>query len=889
MRNYWIKSIICGCAAGLALSFLSGTTGFSVFLENSHAADSESSNSADTSPALVITELTPEVLTDEQTITISGSASGFSGNFSDSQLQVFLTQTPLQSMEEVDSFIDAGTDSSDTGEAESTSFSRTLIANFSVSDFASDVSSTGDQEVDDTADTNVYDQADGSLEFSIQISANSLPYLSWGQWGPFGLEVTLTDSNADGSSTTATIDDVTTLTGRTILLRYSQSVTTTGTGSVATTNIAVLVYEQAGTVDTSTGKANSSVSTVSVRDGVSFAVSPTFLYSSGLNDEQSARRDELLASATDLVVTTAGEADLGLLTAATAALGQDSAAAELLQLAADSKTLDTFGDSHPELADLVSNPTATTSSTDSGSNTQSSKDADTSSEDISSASSEDTSNTSSENVTNATSNEITANILTNYVTASTQWFGADLFTLGTDQVYLAPSRGLEQSASSLVTPTSALRILSDGTQTYDDAGMTVLDSWSQAAQLLAENPESTEEQLLNRQKLRALSALLTNEDLSDQRTMFVHLAAEVQDSNLDSRLAALLDNPWVNGISISEAADSAISTVERQAVEAVDASSLPEVSETLEQLLAQYDQAQSVVEVLYRAGSTLEVVSSGFSSSSQVEQSEQNSDSQSDSNQNQNNNLNGSNTDFSGNNFADVDSNEANTSSSGDSSDANASGETTGTTEENSNSATGDTNSSTNSQIANSYKDIYLHLTATVLFPLSTLSTTTSDATATDTDATTQINQQSEIALDSLNSTSDFIQAESTQITLINSSASLPFTITSQADVPLEVQVELVTSDPRLQAQNSVSVTLNPHSSTTVEIPVTAVGNADVTVQINVTSSNGVTLDQSSLMNVRVYANWEDTLMVVVSCILVVLFVGGLIRTIRRGRRRTYE
>ena len=164
---------------------------------------------------------------------------------------------------------------------------------------------------------------------------------------------------------------------------------------------------------------------------------------------------------------------------------------------------------------------------------------------------------------------------------------------------------------------------------------------------------------------------------------------------------------------------------------------------------------------------------------------------------------------------------------------------------------------------------------------LGTLSTALADDPGTQQlllDAATQAEQQlqSAVAVESGSS-----------VLLVSAAGDLPISIQSALPVPADVTVRLVPADPRLRAEEEVTATLRPNSTTTVRIPVTAVSNGNVDVYFEVLTPGGDVLASGEPFSVRVRADWESTGTIIVAGLLVIGFVVGLVRTIRRGRPQT--
>lgn len=130
------------------------------------------------------------------------------------------------------------------------------------------------------------------------------------------------------------------------------------------------------------------------------------------------------------------------------------------------------------------------------------------------------------------------------------------------------------------------------------------------------------------------------------------------------------------------------------------------------------------------------------------------------------------------------------------------------------------------------------------------------------------------------------IQVESgSSVLLVSAGGELPISIQSSLPVDATVTVRMVPGDPRLRAEEVVTTTLRSNTATTVRIPVTAVSNGNVDVHFEVLTADGEVLASGDPFSVRVRADWESTGTIIVAALLMVGFVIGLVRTIRKGRR----
>lgn len=131
------------------------------------------------------------------------------------------------------------------------------------------------------------------------------------------------------------------------------------------------------------------------------------------------------------------------------------------------------------------------------------------------------------------------------------------------------------------------------------------------------------------------------------------------------------------------------------------------------------------------------------------------------------------------------------------------------------------------------------------------------------------------------------IQVESSgSVNLINKSAAFPVRLRNSFDWDMTVSVTLIPSDPRLRAETARDQILPAGSVTTVDVPVNAIGSGDIEVRYVVTTPDGTVLDNSSSVLVRLRAGWEDAFTAGAASLIGVLFIWGLIRSIRKRANR---
>ena len=138
-------------------------------------------------------------------------------------------------------------------------------------------------------------------------------------------------------------------------------------------------------------------------------------------------------------------------------------------------------------------------------------------------------------------------------------------------------------------------------------------------------------------------------------------------------------------------------------------------------------------------------------------------------------------------------------------------------------------------------------------------------------------------SIQSLHTFSSSVSVESSNaVNLINKSANFPVRVRNSLPWPVNVEVTLLPSDPRLRVTSTSTATIPANSSSTVEVPVTAIGSGDIRVTYKVSTPSGTVLDDSQRVLVRMRAGWEDAATVVMAVLVGLAFVGGIIRTVRR-------
>jgi len=116
--------------------------------------------------------------------------------------------------------------------------------------------------------------------------------------------------------------------------------------------------------------------------------------------------------------------------------------------------------------------------------------------------------------------------------------------------------------------------------------------------------------------------------------------------------------------------------------------------------------------------------------------------------------------------------------------------------------------------------------------------------------------------------------------------AMIPVRIENSTDRTARVRLRVESPTPQLSTEVTDVVTLGPEESGSVDVPVRGLANADVRSTVRLLTVDGDVLPQNTELLVRVRADWENTATIAIGSALVLVLVGGLFRTFRRGRRK---
>ncbi|MET4225552.1 DUF6049 family protein [Oerskovia enterophila] len=129
-------------------------------------------------------------------------------------------------------------------------------------------------------------------------------------------------------------------------------------------------------------------------------------------------------------------------------------------------------------------------------------------------------------------------------------------------------------------------------------------------------------------------------------------------------------------------------------------------------------------------------------------------------------------------------------------------------------------------------------------------------------------------------------------VLLINTSGNIPVRVQNTLDQEVTVQVALRPDNARLKVVSFPVGPIPPGTEVDFKVPVRAYGSGNVRVEVELLAvPSGTVVAPSSDFSVRVRADWETVGTAVFAGLVALLMIGGLWRTIRRGRspRRVAE
>ncbi len=101
---------------------------------------------------------------------------------------------------------------------------------------------------------------------------------------------------------------------------------------------------------------------------------------------------------------------------------------------------------------------------------------------------------------------------------------------------------------------------------------------------------------------------------------------------------------------------------------------------------------------------------------------------------------------------------------------------------------------------------------------------------------------------------------------------------------PGDSLVVMQSDDRRLQFE-PVSTVLQPNTTTTVGVPVRAIGSGNVSTQVDILGPVGQVIGTGTEINIRVRADWENVGTAIIAGVFLLILIVGIIRSARRGTR----
>jgi Family of unknown function (DUF6049) len=124
-------------------------------------------------------------------------------------------------------------------------------------------------------------------------------------------------------------------------------------------------------------------------------------------------------------------------------------------------------------------------------------------------------------------------------------------------------------------------------------------------------------------------------------------------------------------------------------------------------------------------------------------------------------------------------------------------------------------------------------------------------------------------------------------ITFLADRASLPVTVSNALDQSVTVYVDVRPMSPLLKVENNrVELTIEPHSQRKGLVPVQSLSNGSVRLEISLFSETGAEVGEATVFKSTVQAGWETPVTVSVGVLVVLVFVFGIFRNVRKRLRR---
>lgn len=131
--------------------------------------------------------------------------------------------------------------------------------------------------------------------------------------------------------------------------------------------------------------------------------------------------------------------------------------------------------------------------------------------------------------------------------------------------------------------------------------------------------------------------------------------------------------------------------------------------------------------------------------------------------------------------------------------------------------------------------------------------------------------------------------APQASVRLVSNESELPVPVVNDLDYAVSVSVSVHPSSGRLVIGESGQVTIDPHTTAQVLVPVRAVANGAVTLTMHLVDAAGDELGPPVDRSLTVSAEWESVTATGLAIAVALLFGLGLVRGIRRKRREAAQ
>lgn len=118
-----------------------------------------------------------------------------------------------------------------------------------------------------------------------------------------------------------------------------------------------------------------------------------------------------------------------------------------------------------------------------------------------------------------------------------------------------------------------------------------------------------------------------------------------------------------------------------------------------------------------------------------------------------------------------------------------------------------------------------------------------------------------------------------------SSNTFVPVRVANALDFPITVRVDARPLRPLLSIESPAEVTVEPASTTTVNLGAQAITNGEVLVEVSISSpATGAQIGQPHLVNADLQAQWE-TVGIIIGIIVALVFAVGIVRNVVKRRR----